>query len=127
MRDADYKPQRGRRRSQLPESVLHDTARHIAAEWEKELPGCTTGNQPEAVEAAILDFMRRCGIQTIEDFEEVMTKDCGRMHPPGPLPSPPLPPESKSRKRPKPTREEAQRIADALMRDALFTDSIEDE
>lgn len=75
MRDADYKPPKRRRRKTVPESVLHDTARYIAAEWEKELPGCTTNDPPEKLRAAILDFMRCHGIQTIEDYEASLIKD----------------------------------------------------
>lgn len=75
MRDMDYKPQRGHRKAQVPVSVLHDTARYIAAEWEMELPGCTANDPFEKVRAAILDFMRCHGIQTIEDYENSLIKD----------------------------------------------------
>lgn len=75
MRDMDYKPQPDRHRAQVPENVLHDTARYIAAEWEKELPGCTANDPPEKVQTVILDFMRCHGIQTIEDYENSLIKD----------------------------------------------------
>lgn len=75
MRDMDYKPQQARHREQLPESVLHDTAQYISAEWEQELPGCTAKDPPEKVRAAILNFMRCHGIQTIEDYENSLIKD----------------------------------------------------
>lgn len=75
MRDMDYKAQQGFRRSQVPLSVLISTAEYIAASWEQETPGCTTGDPPEKVQAVILDFMRCHGIQTIEDYENSLIKD----------------------------------------------------
>ena len=81
MRDIDYKPQHPRRRSRVPESVLLETARYIADSWEQDCPGCTTGFPPEEVMRAIMEFMRRHGIQTAEDYEDTMTKDCGGMSP----------------------------------------------
>lgn len=79
MRDMDYKPQHPRRRSHVPESVLLETARYIADSWEQDCPGCTTGFPPEKVQRTILDLMRKLGVQTIEDYEAAMTKDCGGM------------------------------------------------
>lgn len=81
MRDVEYKPQQARHRAQAPESVLRDTARYIADSWEQECPGCTSGDPPDVVMRAIMEFMRRHGIQTIEDYEDSMTKDCGGMSP----------------------------------------------
>lgn len=86
MRDMDYNPKQKCRPVQLPESVMLETARYIAAEWEKEMPGCTANDPPEKVQREILDFMSRHGIQTIEDYEAAMTKDCGGMTPPVILP-----------------------------------------
>lgn len=86
MRDADYKPQQARTPAQVPESVLISTAAYIAAEWEAETPGCTANDPPEKVQREILDFMSRHGIQTNEDYEAAMTKDCGGMTPPVILP-----------------------------------------
>lgn len=86
MRDTNYKPQQTRHPAQVPKSVLVSTAAYIAAEWEKEMPGCTANDPPEKVQRKILDFMSRHGIQTIEDYEAAMTKDCGGMTPPVILP-----------------------------------------
>ncbi len=81
MRDVDCKPRPPRHRAQAPESVLSETARYIADSWEQEYPGCTSGDPPEEVMRAIMEFMRRHGIQTAEDYEDAMTKDCGGMSP----------------------------------------------
>lgn len=81
MRDVDYKPQQPRHRAQAPESVLRETARYIADSWEQESPGCTAGDPPEEVARAIMEFMRCHGIQTVEDYEDAMTKDCGGVVP----------------------------------------------
>lgn len=86
MRDMDYKPQQSRHSVRLPESVLLETAKYIAAEWEIEMPGCTASDPPEKVQREILKFMCRHRIQTIEDYEAAMTKDCGGMTPPVILP-----------------------------------------
>jgi len=86
MRDMEYAPPKRRRRKAVPESVLLETAAYIAAEWEKETSGCTANDPPEKVQREILEFMRRHRIQTIEDYEAAMTKDCGGMTPPVTLP-----------------------------------------
>ena len=86
MRDMEYTPPERRRRKAVPESVLLETAAYIAAEWEKEIPGCTANDPLEKVQREILDFMSRHGIQTVEDYEAAMIKDCGGMIPPVILP-----------------------------------------
>lgn len=123
MRDMDYRPQKSRQRKKVPESVLLETAKYIAAVWEKEMPGCTANDPPEKVQAMILDFMRSLKIQTVEDYEAAMTKDCGGISPTAMLP-PPV--KNVARKCRKPSREEAQRMADEEMKRVLFTDPIAD-
>jgi len=69
----------------------------------------------EANEAVIRSAMER--------EQETMDKDYGGMSPPATLPPPR---KNVNRKCRKPSREEAQRIADEEMKRALFTDPIED-
>lgn len=75
MRDMDDTPRQRRRRKKVSASTLLETAQYIADSWEQDRPGGPADDSPEKVQAAILDFMRNCGIQTIEDYENFLIKD----------------------------------------------------
>ena len=69
----DYKPT-PRKKRKVSRDELLKTADYIASEWERERPGSTKNENPAILQKEVLRFMRRLKIQTIEDYEDAMTK-----------------------------------------------------
>lgn len=69
----NYTPKKRQRRHVSKDELLK-TADYIIAEWERETPGITANVDPAVLQRDILRFMRRCKIQTVEDYENSLVK-----------------------------------------------------